>query len=155
VSDASDENKAQIMPLDRPGKTERYAELHGLRVLVVDDDPGTLAAVADVLMLSGAAVRGAASANEARAVLETFAAQVIVCDISMPDEDGYSFIRKLRARGRAFGGDVPALALTALASCDDRSRAFAAGYHDHIAKPVDIDRLRVAIVRLSASRKRG
>ena len=149
MSDAPDHVKAQIMPLDRPGKTSRYPELHGLRILVVDDDAATLAAVVDVLVLSGAAVRSASSADQASAVLELFAAQVIVCDISMPDEDGYSFIRRFRARG----GDVPALALTALASEDDRRRAFEAGYQNHLSKPVDIDRLRIALVQLSTSGK--
>jgi CheY-like chemotaxis protein len=66
----------------------------------------------------------------------------------MPEADGYSFIRKLRARGPGRGGDTPALALTALSTPEDRRRAFAAGYQGHMAKPVDIDRLRDMVVEL-------
>jgi CheY-like chemotaxis protein len=134
----------QTMPLDRPGRTDHYASLFAVRVLVVDDDPGTLAAVIDVLKLSGADVQGAASAAAARHVLERFSPQAIVCDISMPDEDGNMFMRKLRAGAV----DVPALALTALSSEEDRQRASAAGFQIHLAKPVDIDRLRNALVDL-------
>ncbi|HKP63349.1 MAG TPA: response regulator [Polyangiales bacterium] len=134
----------QVKPLDRPGRSEHYASLFATRVLVVDDDPATLAALIDVLKLSGATVRAAASAAAARSALAEFAAQLIVCDISMPDEDGNTFMRKVRAGGL----NVPALALTARTSEDDRRRAFAAGYQLHLAKPVDIDRLRDALVEL-------
>jgi two-component system CheB/CheR fusion protein len=73
---------------------------------------------------------------------------MLVCDIAMPESDGYAFIRKLRARGPERGGDTPALALTALSSPEDRRRAIAAGYQNHMAKPVDIDRLRDMVVEL-------
>jgi CheY-like chemotaxis protein len=66
----------------------------------------------------------------------------------MPGEDGYSFLRRLRARGPAQGGSIPALALTALAGEGDRGRALAAGYQMHLTKPVDIDRLRQAVMDL-------
>ncbi|MGZ3424104.1 MAG: response regulator, partial [Polyangiales bacterium] len=67
--------------------------------------------------------------------------QLLVCDIAMPEEDGYSLLRRIRARGSEHGGNVRALALTALASEEDRNRAIAAGFQAHMAKPVDIDRL--------------
>jgi two-component system CheB/CheR fusion protein len=143
---------AEIVPngqaLDRPGRSRDYGELHGLRVLVLDDDPGTLEAILDVFRLSGAVVKSASSVAEALLAFEMFAPQVLVCDIAMPEADGYSFIRKLRARGPERGGDTPALALTALSSPEDRRRAFAAGYQGHMAKPVDIDRLRDMVVEL-------
>jgi two-component system CheB/CheR fusion protein len=135
-------------PLDRPGRARQYGELHGLRVLVLDDDPGTLEAILDVFRLSGAIVKAASSVAEALLAFEAFDPQVLVCDIAMPESDGYAFIRKLRARGPEHGGDTPALALTALSSPEDRRRALAAGYHDHMAKPVDIDRLRDVVVGL-------
>jgi two-component system CheB/CheR fusion protein len=143
---------AEIVPngqaLDRPGRSRDYGELHGLRVLVLDDDPGTLEAILDVFRLSGAVVKSASSVAEALLAFEVFGPQVLVCDIAMPEADGYSFIRKLRARGPGRGGDTPALALTALSTPEDRRRAFAAGYQGHMAKPVDIDRLRDMVVEL-------
>jgi two-component system CheB/CheR fusion protein len=131
-------------PLDRPGSLRTYAALHGLRVLVVDDDPSTLDAIADVLRLSGAVARAASSSAAALQVLETFSPDVIICDIAMPGEDGHAFIRKLRARG----ADVPALALTALSSAEDRRSALASGFQMHMTKPIDIDRLRDGILGL-------
>jgi CheY-like chemotaxis protein len=70
----------------------------------------------------------------------------------MPGEDGYAFIRRLRALGVSRSGAIPALALTALAHDEDRDRALAAGYQMHLAKPVDIDRLTEAVLELAASR---
>lgn len=137
---------SRVHPLDLPGRVNDYRELRDLPVLIVDDDPSTLEAIVDVMRLSGAQVRAASSAEEARRVLDSFGPRVLVCDVSMPDEDGYAFIRKLRAADR--GGDVLALALTALAGEEDRRRALAAGFHSHIAKPVDVDRLRDAVVGL-------
>jgi two-component system CheB/CheR fusion protein len=135
-------------PLDRPGRSRDYGLLHGLRVLVLDDDPGTLEAILEVFRLSGAVVQSASSVSEALLAFEAFGPQMLVCDIAMPESDGYAFIRKLRARGPERGGDTPALALTALSSPEDRRRAIAAGYQNHMAKPVDIDRLRDMVVEL-------
>ena len=62
---------------------------------------------------------------------------VLISDIGMPDEDGYEFIRKLRRLPPEKGGQTPAIALTGYASRKDRERALAAGYHQHMAKPVE------------------
>jgi CheY-like chemotaxis protein len=134
--------------LDRPGRMQRYSGLVGLRVLFVDDDRRTREAVLEVLELSGAVVETAESAAEGAAAVTRFDPQVILCDIAMPGEDGYTFMRKLRAR-EASGPSTPALALTALASKEDRDRAIAAGFQLHLAKPIDIDRLRDAVLELS------
>lgn len=92
----------------------------------------------------------AGSAVEGRVAIDDFDPQVIVCDIGMPLEDGYSFIRRLRARERGSGSaTTPALALTALATDDDRRRAAAAGFQLHATKPVGIERLRDAVRQLS------
>src|SRR5690606_22325212 len=96
----------------------------------------------------GADVRTARSSEEGLAALELFRPQVILCDIAMPGEDGYSFIKKLRADGRA--SETPAAALTALAGEEDRRRALDAGFQLHLAKPVDADRLATAIGTLAA-----
>ena len=72
---------------------------------------------------------------------------MVLCDIAMPGEDGYSLLQKVRAMGR--GEDVPAAAITALAGEEDRRRALAAGFQMHLVKPVDIDRLAQAVAELS------
>jgi two-component system CheB/CheR fusion protein len=127
--------------------------LRDLRVLVVDDDRGTCDAIAAMLGQVGAEVRLAESAAAAITAFEDFKPEVLVCDIAMPDEDGYTFIRKLRALGPPRGGDVPALALTALATEEDRRASLNAGYQLHVTKPVDVDRLIGAIGEVLALRK--
>jgi CheY-like chemotaxis protein len=124
-------------------------ELAHLRILVVDDDAGAREAVSDMLAGTGAEVQVAASAAAGLAAIEAFRPSVVLCDVAMPDEDGYSFIRRLRALGPGRGGAIPALALTALAGEDDRLRALAAGFQMHITKPVSMHRLTQAVVALS------
>ncbi len=147
--EASDVDESSVHALDRPGRTKRYDRLTGLRVLVIDDDLRTREAVQEVLELAGVVIELAASAAEGLAAVDTFKPQVILCDVAMPGEDGYTFIRKLRAREGAQGPSIPALALTALATAEDRGRAVRAGFQLHIAKPIDIDRLRDAVLTLS------
>lgn len=120
----------------------------GVRILIVEDDPGTREALAEMLQLGGAEVRSAGSAATAMEVFERFQPQLLVCDIAMPEEDGYLLLRRIRALGSERGGDVPALALTALAGPEDRRRALAAGFQLHLAKPVDIDRLVTGLTML-------
>jgi two-component system, chemotaxis family, CheB/CheR fusion protein len=115
--------------------------IQNVRVLIVDDDPGTRELLTEMLEMTGAQVRSAEAARPALQIFEEFRPELLICDIAMPGEDGYSLLRRIRARGPSRGGDVPALALTALAGDEDRRRAFAAGFQLHIAKPVDIDRL--------------
>jgi two-component system CheB/CheR fusion protein len=142
----------QSQVLDRPGKNRHYDGLKALRVLFVDDDVGTREAVREVLRYAGACVEIAASAADGLTAIDVFRPDVILCDIAMPGEDGYTFIRKLRARELSRGRpstSIPALALTALATEEDRKRAFAAGFQLHLAKPIDIDRLRDSVLALS------
>jgi CheY-like chemotaxis protein len=80
---------------------------------------------------------------------------VLLSDIAMPDEDGYSLIRKVRARDPARGGLVPAAALTAYASPEDRLKALRAGYNDHLPKPVDPAVLVEVVTALAARGRRG
>ena len=112
-------------------------ELTGVRILVVDDDPDARSLARRVLEDSGAGVRTAASAAEALTALEAAELpDVVVSDIGMPEQDGYDLIRQVRALpGQA--SRIPAVALTALARGEDRSRALQAGYQRHISKPVD------------------
>ena len=106
-------------------------------ILVVDDDRRVREALALLLDRAGAAVQTADSAASARERIATVPPDLVVCDIAMPDEDGYSFIRKLRAAGSA----IPAIALTAHAMDADAARALDAGFDVHHAKPIDFERL--------------
>ncbi|MCW5802862.1 MAG: PAS domain-containing protein [Deltaproteobacteria bacterium] len=124
--------------------------LEGVRILVVEDDPGTRETLVTMLRMTGAEVRAVASASTAMTCLGELRPELLVCDIAMPEEDGYSLIARIRALGPAGGGDVPALALTALAGDEDRRRAAEAGFQMHMAKPVDIGRLVTALAQLRA-----
>jgi PAS domain S-box-containing protein len=112
-------------------------DLQGLRILVVDDEEAARDLLKVVLTQSGASVHAAASSADALAALETWNPHVLVSDIGMPIEDGYQFIRQVREREAARGGQIPAVALTAYAKSEDRLRALSAGYQMHVAKPVD------------------
>ncbi|MFN8546232.1 MAG: response regulator [Candidatus Binatia bacterium] len=109
--------------------------LGGVRVLLVDDHRPTLRVLAAVLERSGARATIAESAAQADEILGRDGADVLVCDVTMPGEDGYQFIRRLR--GRESGGRLPALALTAHAGAQDRDLAIVAGFDRHLPKPVD------------------
>jgi CheY-like chemotaxis protein len=126
-------------------------QLAGLRILVVDDDLDTRDGLAQMLSLRGALITVAASAQEGMAEVEKLPPDVLVCDVAMPGEDGYTFIRRLRALQPAQGRDIPALALTGLRGEDDRSDALTAGFHLHLTKPIEVDRLLEAIAALRAS----
>ena len=121
-----------------------------LRVLIVDDDPGIREAVAEMLTERGAKVQMAESAAAAMTVVEEFKPKVLLCDIAMPGEDGCTFIRRLRALEPDNVWNIPALALTALATDDERRRALDAGFQMHLAKPIDIDRLSEAVDELAS-----
>jgi two-component system CheB/CheR fusion protein len=143
-----------LQPTDGASRTEEYGELRDVGILVVDDDSGVREAVAEALHRTGARVRVAESAAQAMAVVDEFRPEVLLCDIAMPGEDGYSFLRRLRARGTARGGDIPALALTALAGENDRDLALAAGYQMHLSKPIDVASLTLAVLELVTSAAR-
>jgi len=126
----------------------KFSELRDVGILVLDDDSGVRDAVAEVLNGLGARVRVAKSAAEAMTAIDELRPEVLLCDIAMPEEDGYSFLQRLRARGPEGGGDIPALALTALVREGDRARAFAAGFQMHLTKPVEVERLKRAVIEL-------
>ncbi|MEN3330266.1 MAG: hypothetical protein V7638_5073 [Acidobacteriota bacterium] len=123
--------------------------LDGLRILLVDDEPEARMIIGTVIRRAGAEVEACASANEGLAKLVQWRPDVILSDIAMPEEDGYSFIGKVRSLSSEDGGETPAAALTAYAREEDRLRALAAGYHLHIAKPIDTGHLVSMIARLA------
>jgi signal transduction histidine kinase/ActR/RegA family two-component response regulator len=122
--------------------------LHGLSVLVVDDDEESRDIVAEYLQGHQAVVRTAVSAVQAFEVLERERVDVLLADIAMPDEDGYALIRKVRACTTSALGAIPAAALTAFARDEDRERALQAGFHLHLAKPIDPESLVNAVASL-------
>jgi two-component system CheB/CheR fusion protein len=126
------------IPVDGAANAGRLA---GRRVLVLEDDVNVAVALAEALAYTGAIVRTAESVADAMTVFEEFRPQLLLCDIAMPVEDGYSFIRRIRALGAAKGGDTPGLALTALAGDLDRARSLSEGFQMHLTKPIDMDRL--------------
>jgi PAS domain S-box-containing protein len=121
--------------------------LDGLRVLVVDNEPDTLELVATVLQEAGAVVEPVGSAHDAMEALDRLRPDVLVSDVGMPGEDGYALIRTIRARPAQEGRDVSAIAFTAYARAEDRERALAAGFDDHLTKPVDPTKLIAAVSR--------
>jgi two-component system CheB/CheR fusion protein len=125
--------------------------LDGVRVLIVDDDQNAREAFREMLRSYGAEVQTAASSAETFPMLKKFKPHVLLSDIAMPGEDGYSLIRKVRALPASEGGAIPSVALTAQAGEEDTERAFAAGFQSHVTKPVDADYLANVIATLFAS----
>jgi signal transduction histidine kinase len=128
------------------------ADLSGLRVLLVDDEPDAREVISEILKRYGAAVTTAASAREALAALRGKPFDIVCSDIAMPDEDGYFFIRSLRGLAVDEGGITPAVALTAYAREEDRRRALAAGFQSHLAKPIDPNELATVIFQFASVR---
>jgi CheY-like chemotaxis protein len=113
------------------------SSLHGLRVLVVDDEFDARTLLTMMLEKCGAQVIAVGSSHEGLESIENWLPDVLIADIGMPVEDGYGLIRKVRALPQQKGGHTPALALTAYARTEDRVRALSEGYQVHLAKPVD------------------
>jgi len=123
-------------------------DLHGLRILLVEDEEHSRDVFSVMLRSVGAEVMASASARQCLEVISEFRPDVLVSDIAMPLEDGYSLISKIRLLGNDLSR-TPALALTANAGDEDVRRAHVAGFQTHLAKPVDVNALALAITRLA------
>ncbi|HKZ06129.1 MAG TPA: ATP-binding protein [Methylomirabilota bacterium] len=123
--------------------------LAGVRVLVVDDDPAAVDLVAAILRQQGAYVTGCTSTAAALLTAPGWRPDVVVSDIEMPEEDGYTLVRKLRALPPEAGGRTPVVALTAFGRPEDRIRSLRAGFNIHMAKPVDPDELIAVVANLA------
>ncbi|HEY1304137.1 MAG TPA: PAS domain S-box protein [Vicinamibacterales bacterium] len=111
-------------------------------VLIVDDERDAREMLSLILTTQGATVRSVASASEALDAMRHRRPDVVLADVGMPEEDGYSMMRRWRALERELGYDrVPAVAVTAFATTKDRDRAVSAGFDWHVAKPIDLDEL--------------
>jgi PAS domain S-box-containing protein len=124
----------------------RSTALRGAHILVVDDDADARDLVRLVLEMHGADVTTVASAGEALHVLSQRPFHVLIADIGMPEQDGYSLIEAVRALGPGCGGNLPAIAATAYASVRERAKALEAGYGWHIPKPIDPDQLVATVI---------
>jgi PAS domain S-box-containing protein len=127
---------------------DNLPDLNGVKVLLVDDEHDTRELIAFILKQSGAIVTQAASAREALQVLPQFQPNLLLSDIGMPEVDGYMLMRQIRAMSPEQGGTIPAIALTAYASEADYQQAIAAGFGQHITKPVEPAKLLRAIANL-------
>jgi signal transduction histidine kinase/DNA-binding response OmpR family regulator len=121
----------------------------GARVLVVDDQPDGRELMRVVLVGAGAVVETAGSAEEALTALRLFRPDVILADLEMPGTDGYTLIREIRARPGEEGGHTPAAAVSAHVRREDRTRALAAGFQTHIAKPATPAEVLATVAALS------
>ena len=120
-----------------PAVGSAAVDLGGLRVLLVEDEPDGRELMSEVLSAAGARVLAAGDAQEAMSLFESERPDVLVSDIGMPREDGYSLLRRIRSQPAEGGGMVPAVAVTAYAREEDRLRALAEGFQAHAPKPID------------------
>lgn len=149
IGSASGEIEANAGAGPRPG----LPDLSKIEVLLVDDEPSAREALARLLEQYGAVVRAVGSCAAAREALALHRPDVIVADIGLPEEDGYSLLRALRSEEQErHERRIPALAVTAFARMEDRQRALAASFDDHLPKPVDPDRLLAAVAALARSK---
>jgi signal transduction histidine kinase/ActR/RegA family two-component response regulator len=135
--------------------TEQGTLLEGMHVLIVDDDDATRQVVAAQLESHRATTSSAASAAQAFDMLQHEHFDVLLADIAMPGEDGYTLIRKVRASAGATAASIPAAALTAFARDEDRQQALRAGFQLHLAKPIDARSLIAAVATLGRSNPRA
>ena len=138
----SDERRAAAQDLLPP------VRLDGVRVLVVDDEAEAREVLRGGLSLFGAQVQAVDASEPAIETLRAWQPHVLVSDLGLVGEDGYSLIRRVRALDAESGGRTPAVALTALARPEDRLRALAAGFQMHVAKPVEPQELALVIASL-------
>ncbi len=150
----SEPDQERRLPRPEQGESKPLPELglSNVHVLVVDDEVDARNLVKRLLEMAGATVSMAASASEAFDHISTGRPDVLVCDIGMPGEDGYSLIRRLRVLEQKHEIALPAVALTAYARSEDRTKAIRSGFQNHLAKPVEPAEL-LAVVSSLAARK--
>ncbi|WP_291981294.1 ATP-binding protein [Luteitalea sp.] len=140
---------ADIVPPQPAAAAPETRSLHGVRVLVVDDEADARELLTALLTHAGGEVHATASAGEAFEALAHFSPHVLVSDIGMPDENGYSLVKRLRTSGPIGYREMPALALTAYTRLEDRGSALAAGFTAHLGKPVTPDALIAMVATLA------
>lgn len=129
-------------------------DLSGIHVLLVDDDRDARDALTDVLSSLGVRATAACSAADARLILKYVRPDVIVSDLCMPDENGFQFISGIRKEEVALGGHIPAVAISAYLTANDREVAFRAGFDAFVQKPFELDELSAALDAVLAAPRR-
>lgn len=140
---------APALPVSEAGEALDTPSLDGLRILLVDDEEDARVLLREILERRGAIVRSAGSVPAALAALREEMPDVLVSDIGMPHEDGYSLIKKVRELPNGSAAKLPAAALTAYASTQDRTKSLLAGFQSHVVKPVDPSELIVVVAVLA------
>lgn len=147
------------LPLARASAIRRHAaaadsmdaSLDGLRVVVVDDEADVRVAVSTLLERAGATVNALTSGAQIEETLVDFQPDVVVLDISMPEEDGYALMRRIRNLPAEYGGATPAISLTAHAKDEDRRQAMESGFQVHMTKPIDVPVFLSMVARLAGN----
>ncbi len=156
VADATSQEWLHVRPVVNEGAAlSSSIRLDGLRVLLVDDEPDAREMLTNLLKGYGAEIVSASSSAEALQLIEREDVDIIVSDIGMPHEDGYHFIRQVREQKGNRNCLKPALALTGYTRTADRVRVLAAGFHSHIAKPVEPKELAIVLASLTGRIKFG
>jgi two-component system CheB/CheR fusion protein len=145
---ALDSETEKPPPEVTPWGREATDQFNGRRILLVEDDTTTREGLAELFTGMGASVRMADSTLQGMIGIEEFHPHLLISDLAMPIEDGFSLIRKVRALPPDKGGNTPALALTALAGEAEGRRALSEGFQAHLVKPVDLDHLVSAVSEL-------
>lgn len=138
-------------------KTQNLIEppnLTGIKLLIVENEPYMIEAISMVLRFRGAKTLSCNSIVDAMTAFPEFKPDVLISDIGIPGEDGYSLIKRIRSLPAEVGGNIPALALTAFAGKEDVGRAISAGYDMHMAKPFDLNQLATAVAALMKLNKK-
>ena len=125
------------LPVERRGPARQTASLMGKCIMLVEDHDDSRELFAQTLTNAGAQVVAFAAAREAVEAMERICPTLVVADIGLPGEDGYSLIRRVRAHSRVDIQSVPAIAVTAYATASDRADALALGFQQHLTKPLD------------------
>jgi len=141
-------DKEEILATSYQSPVTPHSPLTGIRVLVVDDEADAREVVAFVLEEHGAKVTVVASASEALQILAQSKQDLLISDIGMPEMDGYTLLRQVRATIQP-GGQIPAIALTGYTAARNRAEAIAAGFQLHLFKPLDVEELVAAVARLA------
>ncbi|HKV36543.1 MAG TPA: ATP-binding protein [Pyrinomonadaceae bacterium] len=149
ISSQKETEAASAVHSDEIVTLDGLPSLKGLKVLAVDDEADTRELIREVLKECGAEVILSRSAAEALEALEQHKPDILISDLGMPDEDGYSLITKIRALPSERGGHIPAAALTAYARAEDRMRVLRSGFQFHLPKPVDSAELVTVVASLA------
>jgi PAS domain S-box-containing protein len=137
-----------LLPENKSTKSPTLPNLVGVKIIIVEDDDDSREFLCILLRESGAIVTAASSGVEALSNFTKFQPNILLCDIGMPEMDGYSFIREIRTMSPEQGGNIPAIALTAYAGETDKQQVLAAGFTKHVAKPFVADELIASIAEL-------